>query len=225
MTSLLPHLTLTLTLTLSLTLGPEGIGAFQPAPGSKASSNDGKNPKMTGGRHHLRGARLEGLNLEGGDLAGLNLTAITVDEVIAWQKDLQVALRKARGGVMTGSSSYLHQDTQALTGEARVAALKAQYNFSNKAGSLNSSNLRNTNFKVADLKGVSFIGADLQNSDFSAAELNNCSFVRADVTGADFKDAKLPLADFAGAVGLGAAKWGPDLERLRDVSGLSQLHT
>ncbi len=65
---------------------------------------------------------------------------------------------------------------------------------------LNAVNLRNRNFRFADLSWSTFGSADLTNADFSNSILTRCSFKGAMLRNTNFRDADLTFADFRFAV-------------------------
>lgn len=65
---------------------------------------------------------------------------------------------------------------------------------------LNALNLKNKDFKFADLSWSTFGSADLTNADFSNAKLTRCSFKGAVLRNTIFRDADLTFADFRFAV-------------------------
>ncbi len=65
---------------------------------------------------------------------------------------------------------------------------------------LNALNLKDKDFKFADLSWSTFGSADLTNADFSNAILTRCSFKGAVLRNTIFRDADLTFADFRFAI-------------------------
>jgi len=68
-----------------------------------------------------------------------------------------------------------------------------------KGQNFQNADLRNKDFKYADLQEANFRGANLSGSDFESANLQKADFFKANLSGANLKNADLDFAGFIGA--------------------------